>query len=191
MEGDVVGDDPGGVEMSHHLEQGGGPLVRRDGQPPAPVVEPRLLSGNRRQQLAGGIAPFILDVELHHVPTYLGLQLVGGALGDEPALVDHPDAVGETVRLLQVLSGEQQGRPPRNQLADQVPQVDTAAGIDAGGGLVEEQHGGLAHHRGGQVETSPHPARVGAHLAVGGIGEVDPLQHLPGALAGLPPGHPR
>src|SRR5690606_41448973 len=65
------------------------------------------------------------------------------------------------VGLLEVLGGEQQGAAPVDQLADHGPQVDAAAGVEAGGGLVEEQHRRFGHQRARQVEPAAHAARVG------------------------------
>ena len=88
-------------------------------------------------------------------------------LGDRPAVVDDDDLVGEPVGLLQVLGGEQQRRAAADQLADDVPQVGAAAGVEAGGRLVEEQHRRLGDERPGQVEPPAHAARVGLHRTVG------------------------
>ena len=62
----------------------------------------------------------------------LGLQRLRRALGDDLAVVDDPDAVGEHVGLLEVLRGEEDGhavlaREPR----DLVPQVGAALRIEA------------------------------------------------------------
>ena len=48
------------------------------------------------------------DHDLDALATDLGLELVGGAAGDRPAVVDDEDVVGELVGLLEVLRGEQQ-----------------------------------------------------------------------------------
>ena len=45
-----------------------------------------------------------------HVAADQSLQLVGGALGDDVAGVDHADAFGEVVGLLHVLRGEHDRR---------------------------------------------------------------------------------
>ena len=45
------------------------------------------------------------------------LQLGRGALGDHPAVVDDRDRVGEPVGLVQVLGGQQHGRPGRGERA--------------------------------------------------------------------------
>ena len=67
-----------------------------------------------------------------------GLELVGGALGDDAAAVDDRDAVGELVGLVEVLRGEQHGRARRDEPADGVPHLRAGARVEAGGRLVEE-----------------------------------------------------
>ena len=51
-------------------------------------------------------------------PPIWRLELVGGALGDDPAVVDHGDVVGEPVGFLEVLGGEQHGGAAGDQVLD-------------------------------------------------------------------------
>ena len=106
------------------------------------------------------------------------LQLGRGSFGDDPALVEHRDPVGQLVRLVEVLGGEQDGDAGRGELADDLPHGEAAARVQAGGGLVEEDHPGLADEGHRQVEPSSHPARVGRQRLVRGVGEVELLQQL-------------
>ena len=107
------------------------------------------------------------------------LELGGRALGDEAAGVDDADAVGELVGLLEVLRGEEDGHP---ELVVEPPHLLPHAGaadrVEAGGRLVEEQHVGVVHQRGGEVEAAPHAARVGVDAAVERVAEVDELAEL-------------
>jgi hypothetical protein len=66
------------------------------------------------------------------------LELVRGALGDQAAAVEQGDTVGELVGLLQVLGGQEDGDPAGHQLADELPHAAAAAGVQAGGRLVQE-----------------------------------------------------
>ena len=66
------------------------------------------------------------------------LELVGGALGDDPAAVEHRDPVGELVGLLQVLGGEEDRDAAGDQLADHLPHGPAAARVEPGGRLVQE-----------------------------------------------------
>jgi hypothetical protein len=49
------------------------------------------------------------------------LELVRGALGDHPAVVQQGDPVGQLVGLLQVLGGEEDRDPAGDQVADDLP----------------------------------------------------------------------
>ena len=97
--------------------------------------------------------------------------------------MDDADPVGELVGLVQILRGQEHGGAGADQVADQVPDLEAAARIDAGGRLVQEQHVGPAHQRRGQVQAPLHAARIGAHQPVGVGRQRDPLQHLRGAFA--------
>ena len=99
-----------------------------------------------------------------------GLELVGAAVGDGAAVVEHDDVVGQLVGLLEVLRGEDDGGAVAHQVAEDVPQVAAAARVEAGGGLVEEQHLGDGHQAGGQVEAPAHAARERLDQLVGGVG---------------------
>ena len=69
------------------------------------------------------------------------LELQRRALRDDPAVVDHDDVVGELVGLFEVLRGQQQRGALGDEAAQHLPQIAAAARVQAGGGLVEEQHG--------------------------------------------------
>ncbi len=106
------------------------------------------------------------------------LELVGRALGDDAAVVEHRDPVGELVRLVEVLGGEQHGGAVRDEAAHDVPHGVAAARVEAGGGLVEEDDArrGDQGHR--QVEPALHPARVGGERLARGLGQVELLEQL-------------
>ena len=88
-------------------------------------------------------------------------ELVGGALGDQATVVEDGDAVGKLVGLLEVLGGEEDGDPCGDEVADDLPHGAAAAGVQAGGWLVEEDDPGVADERHGEVQPAPHSTRVG------------------------------
>jgi hypothetical protein len=56
------------------------------------------------------------------------LQLVRGALGDQPAVVEERDPVGQLVRFLEVLGGQEDRDPAGHEVADELPHGAAAAG---------------------------------------------------------------
>ncbi len=117
------------------------------------------------------------------------LELVGGAGGDDLAVVEDDDVVGELVGLLQILGGEQHRDAVGHQPAHHAPQVGAAARVEPGGGLVEEEHLGAADQAGGQVEAAAHAAGVGLGGTPAGVGQVEALQQLARACPGVGTGH--
>ena len=115
------------------------------GQDPPDVVEPGRVGGPDLEALAADDP----------------LEPVGGVVGDDPAVVDDGDLVGQRVGLLQVLGGEQHGRAVGDQVADDLPHVLALGRVEAGGRLVEEDHRRPADQAGGQVEPAAHAAGVG------------------------------
>ena len=106
-------------------------------------------------------------------------DLLGRCAGrDEPAVVEQSHGVGEVIGLLEVLRREQDRDALGEQLADDVPQLTTAARVEAGGRLVEEDDPRPADQGHGEVETALHAPGVRRGAAVGGLGEAEPLQQL-------------
>jgi hypothetical protein len=115
------------------------------------------------------------------------LELVGGALGDQPAVVQQRDLVGELVGLLQVLGGEQDRGSAGHQVADDLPHGAAAARVQAGGRLVQEEDARVADQAHRQVEPAPHAAGVGGGRLPGRLGQVEPVQQLGGAPPAFAP----
>ena len=116
-----------------------------------------------------GVREIQTDVAAGDAP----FQLVRRALGDQPAVVEHSDAVGKLVGLVEVLSGEKDGSPRASQLADDLPHGPAASGVEPGGRLIEEDQPGVTHEGHGQVQPATHASRVGARHLPGGVGQVE------------------
>ncbi|SKZ19005.1 Uncharacterised protein [Mycobacteroides abscessus subsp. abscessus] len=84
------------------------------------------------------------------------LQGVGGVVGDDTTVVDHRDAIGELVRLVEVLGCQQHGGAVGDESADGVPHLGAGAGVESGGRLVEEQQWWGVDEAGREVEASTH-----------------------------------
>jgi hypothetical protein len=120
-------------------------------------------------------------VDLEALAADAVLELVGGAVGDDGAAVDHRDAVGQALGLVEVLRGQQDGRALGDEALDRLPQADAAARIQPGRRLVEEQHRRVRDQRGREVEPAAHAAGVGLGHALGCVGELEALEQLAGA----------
>ena len=103
-----------------------------------------------------------VGVDLDDVVAAGRLQLERRAGRDDPAVVDDHDVVRELVGLVEVLRREHDVGAGGDELADGVPQLDAAARIEPGGGLVEQQQLRGADQAGSEVELAAHAARVGA-----------------------------
>jgi len=131
--------------------------ARRVGACGARALE-RAEAGERLAGARRGVGVGQLDVQrrLAHVR----LEVLRRALGDEPPARDDPDPVSELLGLLEVLGGQEDGGALVVEAAQLAPQRRSAGGVEARGGLVEEEHGRTVHERQREVEAPAHAARV-------------------------------
>ena len=59
-------------------------------------------------------------------------------LGDNPSLIEDGDVVGKLISFLEVLGREEDGDTALDQLPDDLPHGASTPGVEAGGGLVQE-----------------------------------------------------
>src|SRR5438552_562193 len=94
--------------------------------------------------------------------------------------------------LLQSMRGDTRGpfgewkrveRDVGADLFEVVPEIGAGEGIEAGGGLIQQQEGGAVEERFGEFDASAHSAGEGRHAFVGSVEEVDALQKVTGAIA--------
>ena len=132
---------------------------------------------------AGGIT---VDAGDDDVVADAALELVGRALGHEPAVVDDADPVGELVGLLEVLRREEDRHLELAvEPANLFPHRGPAHRIEPGGRLVEEQDLGVVDQRGGQIEAALHATRVGRDATVERVADVDQPAQLDQAVVDL------
>ena len=115
----------------------------------------------------------------------LALQLARGALGDQAAVVEYRDPVGELVGFLEVLGGEEHGDAAGHQAADDLPHGAAAARVKPGRRLVEEDDLRVADQRHRQVQLPAHAAGVGRHELARRFRQVEPLKQPAGDLLAL------
>ncbi len=120
----------------------------------------------------------VMQSDLQHGGAEVGLQLRRSSFGDHSPVVDDRQLAGEAVGLFEVLGGEEDGGAAVDQALDHLPQVVAALGVEAGGGLVEEQHGGSRHQGGSQVEAPPHAAGVRLEWPIAGVAELELFEQI-------------
>ena len=87
------------------------------------------------------------------------------AAGQHLAIGDVADAVA-ALGLVHVVGGDQHGQPAARQPMDLVPEFAPRLGVDAGGGLVEQQQLRLVHDAGGERQPLLPAARQSARQLV-------------------------
>ena len=108
-----------------------------------------------------------------------GQQLGAGALRLDPAAADDHHPVGDGLDLGQQVRGEQHGAAAVGEAAQQAAHPAHALGIEAVGGLVEDQDLRVAEQRVGEPEALAHAERVLADAPAGRrLVEADELQQL-------------
>ncbi len=103
-------------------------------------------------------------------------------------MVEDGDAVGELVGFLEVLGGEEDGDAAGDEFADDLPHGVAGAGVEAGGGFVEEDDPRAADEGHGDVEAALHAAGVGGGGLLRGVGEAEAFQQFGGDPAARGPG---
>ena len=158
--------------------------VKRTEHPSRSTCPRHRLRDDRRGPRRGG---FVGHPELDHGAAER-LEVRGGVVRDDPAPVDHRDALCQPIRLLEVLGREQHGGVRRDQLADQVPQLVAAVRVESRGRFVEEQHRRTCDERGRDIEAAAHPTRVGPDRPRCGLEQLEALEEFLHPRAKLPTG---
>src|SRR4051794_12369833 len=135
----------------------------RHGQVLEPLAARQRLAGHAVEQLRR-----VVGLHLHAAPVLVPGHAVGGAArgqlarragGDDQAVLDDRDAIGQLLRLVEVVGREQHGLVELLEPADHAPRGAPRGGVEARRGLVEEHQLGVAHQRQRQVEPAPLPTR--------------------------------
>ncbi len=180
MHGQLVRLDAGRVQPVEDGAQVALAAVAGDLQRQCLVVPGDLAQGEGGALVGGRVGEAQPHVSAGDQP----LQLLGGALRGDLAVVEHGDAVGELICLVEVLRGEEDGGAVGDQLADDLPHVVPGARVEAGGRLVEEDDPRVADQRHGDVQAALHAAGVGGGGLRRRLDQVEALQQLGG---GAPP----
>jgi hypothetical protein len=136
--------DAGPVEREGDRTQRGRSVARGDHDLVAEVVD----LGHAVDRTEDLDSPIVVAIEFGEddIGADRPLELAGGALGHEAAVVDDADSIGQLIGLLEVLGREEDRHPEVSvQAPDFVPDPQTAGGIEPGRRLVEEQHRRVVH----------------------------------------------
>ena len=177
---EVFDGDAGFGQRTGHVHHRPNPQAGGDRDRTGGGVDGRFGAGEVGEDVGGvGHPGGVDDHDVDLVAADLALERPGIALGDDGPVVDDHDVVGEALGLVQVLGGEHDGGARLDQRVEHRPQLETGPGVEAGGGLVEEQHLGPGDERGGQVEPAPHSPGVAGHDPVGGLGQAEVCRGVP------------
>ena len=109
------------------------------------------------------------------------LHVVGHAVGDALAVVEHGDPVAQAHDQLDVVLDQQDGDARVADAADAVHEVLALGRVHAGGGLVEQQQARLGGQRAGDLDQPLLAVgQAGGRLVRGGV-EADQPQRVHGA----------
>ena len=136
----------------------------------------------------------VVGVELHQLALGVavgdpvvgrpGSQLARGAVGEDAPVLDDRHAVGELLGLLEVVGRQHDRLAELPQRADRVPRRTAGLGVEAGGGLVEEDQLRVAHQRDREVQASKLAAAEAPRARVGLLCQPRQLEHLRHAAEG-------
>jgi hypothetical protein len=73
-------------------------------------------------------------------------------------VIDDHDVVGQFVCLVEILRGQQHRGALANQIAHEAPHIDASTRIEAGGGLIENEHLRSADKACAEIESATHAA---------------------------------
>ena len=122
----------------------------------------------------------VANDDLDPLAADLRLELVRGPAGDDLAVVDDGDRVGQFVGFFEVLRREEQRRAFAHEAADDVPHPEPAAWVQPRRRLIHEQDPRPPDEGASEVEPAAHATRVRLDHAVAGVGEVELLEELGG-----------
>ena len=100
-------------------------------------------------------------------------QIGRRSLSDDLAVVDDGEAVAEALGFVHVMRGEKHGAAAALELADDLPQLAAALGIETGGRLVEEENARIGDERRGDGQALALSAGKFSYPGVGLLGEAE------------------
>ena len=108
----------------------------------------------------------------------LAAQLLDRPLGDDPAVGDDDDVIDDVVGLGQHVARDEHRLALRGEVAQEGPQPSDAFGVQAVGGLVEDDDVRVGEQRCGETEPLAHAHGVAAGPLAGSGGDADQFEEL-------------
>ena len=182
--------DSGSTSLSSHqrettarLEASAGP-VTSDAQ----LVEQRDLDPRRRARARSDSGASARERPGHHQPDRRRVPAAGElerrTAGDQAAVVDDVDPVGEALGLVHVVRGEHDGDAGGAQLLEQLPGGTPGGGVHAGGRLVDEHDLRTADDRHRQAEPLLLAAGEPSVRRPAAVAEAEPVGEQPSRSSG-------
>jgi hypothetical protein len=113
-------------------------------------------------------------------------QLVDAAGGGDLALLEDDHALADRLHVAQQVGAQDEAHvAPRGHVADERQHLLAALGVEAVGGLVEQQQVRVVHQRLGQLDPLLHAGRVRVDRPVARLVQSDVVQHLVRTARGL------
>src|SRR5437867_9326878 len=148
------------------------------------------------RHLRGGVLGFdaaLGSVLVEHeraAPAVGGDQALDRVERQQRTLVDDAHPVAQTLGLLHVVRGVEDGPTLASQCLDVVEDRVARLRIDAHGGLVEQQQRRVVDHGHGEIQAPFHPARVGGDAVARAGGESDEFERPTNAFGERAAHHP-
>ena len=114
-------------------------------------------------------------------------DLVGRAVGDEPAVLQENRPLDDVGELTHLMKDRHQGQPLRAQSLEDLGQGLTAGTVDAGQGLIEDEQLGGADQGPGDEDPLGLPAGEDLDVVRGPVGQADGVERGHGLPLGAPP----
>ncbi|MEZ4474503.1 MAG: hypothetical protein R3F60_27680 [bacterium] len=122
----------------------------------------------------------------HHVAE----DVLREARRPDAARLQEDQPVGQALGLLHVVGGQHHRHARRAQARHQLPDRDARLGIEAGGGLVEEDHPGPVQHRPRDHQAPLVAAGQGLGLVIGELHQAELVEDLVDAARQIPDARP-
>ena len=114
-------------------------------------------------------------------------ELVRCSLGDQTPIAENAYGVGQFVRLVEVLGGEEDRDTRRREVTNYRPHFVAASRVQAGGGFVEKDDVRFRDEAHRDVESSDHAARIVARSLVAEVRQAELVEKVVGTSSRPPP----